>query len=443
MRVTLTVTAGPYAGQTFSFSGHEVFLVGRSRRAHFRLPADDEFFSRLHFMVEVNPPRCRLADMGSKNGTAVNGAKVTSVDLQDGDLIQAGTTVLRVSVQAGETSADEEPESAAPTRSLPAPQGRSTAPYPAPPTAKQGPSTGPPTPPFLPAGTGKSAPPIPSKVGDTPPAIPGYEVVRELGRGGMGVVYLARRADGTLAALKTIIPAVAGSKSQVDRFLREADVLRQLDHPHIVAFRTLGEAAGRLYFAMDYVQGTDASRLLKEGGPFPVARAAWLLCQLLEALDYAHARRFVHRDIKPANLLVTQEGGREAVKLADFGLARVYQASKLSGLTLDGHLGGTVAFMAPEQVTHFREVRPPVDQYAAGATLYNLLTGRFPYDLAPTLQQQIAQILQQDPIPLRARRPDLPPGLADVVQQALAREPQARFPDARVMRQALLPFCAG
>jgi serine/threonine-protein kinase len=174
-----------------------------------------------------------------------------------------------------------------------------------------------------------------------------------------------------------------------------------------------------------------------------VARAARLICQLLDALDYAHSHRFVHRDIKPANLLVTQQAGREVLKLADFGLARVYQSSKLSGLTLDGQLGGTIAFMAPEQVTHFRDARPPVDQYAAAATLYNLLSGRFPYDLASGLPQQIAQILQDDPVPLKVRRSDLPRGLVDVVHRALAREPQSRFPDVRAMRQALLPFAGG
>jgi serine/threonine-protein kinase len=258
------------------------------------------------------------------------------------------------------------------------------------------------------------------------------------------VVYLARRlADPSLAAIKTIIPAVAGSPSQVERFLREAEVLRELSHPNIVAFREMGESAGRLYFSMDYVPGTDVSRLLAEGGPFPVARAVRLICQLLDALDYAHTRRFVHRDIKPANLLVTQETGREVLRLADFGLARVYQSSKLSGLTLEGQLGGTIAFMAPEQVTHFREARPPADQYAAAATLYNLLSKRFPYNLAASLPQQIAQILQDDPMPLKTRRPDLPSGLAEIVHRGLAREPQSRFPDARAMRQALVSYAGG
>jgi serine/threonine-protein kinase len=445
MRITLSVTSGPCTGQVFSFSGHDVFLVGRSRRAHFRLPDDDEYFSRLHFMVEVNPPHCLLADMGSKNGTAVNGAKVSSVELNDGDLIQAGTTVLRVSLQSSEAPA-EGPDSAPPTRALPASEVPATAQIATPPAAgawatRLGPATPPVPPPS--AGAAKLAPACPGKSTETPPVIPGYQVLSELGRGGMGVVYLARRsADGSLVAVKTIIPAVAGSSTQVDRFLREADVLRGLKHPHIVSFREMGEVAGQLYFVMDYVQGTDAARLLQEGGPLPVRRAARLICQLLDALDHAHARRFVHRDVKPANLLLAQEGGRGALKLADFGLARVYQASKLSGLTLSGQLGGTIAFMAPEQVTHFREARPPADQYAAGATLYTLLTGRFAYDLAPTLQQQISQLLQEQPVPLRTRRPELPRELADVVHRSLAREPKDRFADVRSMRQALLPFCS-
>src|SRR5262249_39332353 len=144
-------------------------------------------------------------------------------------------------------------------------------------------------------------------------------------------------------------------------------------HPNIVAFQEMGESEGRLYFAMDYVRGTDAAALLKEHGPLPVARAVGLVRQMLRALDYAHAKQFVHRDIKPANLLVAGAGGQETARLADFGLARVYQASQLSGLTMTGDIGGTVAFMAPEQITNYREAKPPVDQYAAAASLYNLL----------------------------------------------------------------------
>jgi serine/threonine-protein kinase len=274
---------------------------------------------------------------------------------------------------------------------------------------------------------------------DLPQRVPGYLVVRELGRGAMGVVSVAvREADGQLVAVKTIIPAVAESAAQVERFLREAGILRELNHPHIVAFRDLGEAGGLLYFTMDYVRGDDAARLLKQQGPFAVS----LMCQALEGLAHAHVRRFVHRDVKPSNLLVAEEGGREVVKLADFGLARVYQASQLSGLTMMGQIGGTVAFLPPEQITAYREARPPADQYSAAASLYNLLTGAFVYDLPADLHMQLLMILHEDPVPIRSRRRDVPKGLADVIHRALAREPGDRWPDVTALGQALQPFRA-
>src|SRR5882724_12737450 len=102
MRVTLTVIGGPHTGQAFSFSGHDTFLVGRSKRAHFRLPAKDRYFSRVHFLVEVNPPQCRLMDMGSRNGTHVNGQRVDLIDLSDGDVIKAGHTTFRLTIAAAE-----------------------------------------------------------------------------------------------------------------------------------------------------------------------------------------------------------------------------------------------------------------------------------------------------------------------------------------------------
>jgi serine/threonine-protein kinase len=276
-----------------------------------------------------------------------------------------------------------------------------------------------------------------------PQRVPGYLVVRELGRGAMGVVSLAvREADGQPVALKTIIPVVAGSAAQVERFLREAGILRELNHPNIVAFRDLGEAGGAFYFAMDYVRGDDAARLLKQQGPFAVGRAVGLVCQALEGLAHAHARRFVHRDVKPSNLLVAEEGGREVVRLADFGLARVYQASHFSGLTMAGEIGGTVAFMPPEQITEYREARPPADQYSAAATLYNLLTGAFVYDLPAELKKQLRMILEEDPVPIRSRRKDVPKGLAEVIHRALAREPGDRWPDVTSLGQALQPFRA-
>jgi serine/threonine-protein kinase len=422
MQVTLTVTAGPHLGLEFTFTGHDTFLVGRSKHAHFRLADKDKYFSRIHFLVEVNPPRCRLVDMGSRNGTHVNDQRVSAVELHDGDLIKAGHTFLRVGVQLP----PDEPTAAA----APGPATATTITF------------------FPKPGSGGAADDAPVQLGPahaaagTPhPPIPGYQLVRELGRGGMGVVFLAvRDADGSEVALKTIIPAVAANRAQVERFLREATILKQLDHPHIVAFREMGEANGMLYFAMDYVPGSDAGRLRKQHKRLPVRTAVRLICQALQGLEYAHAKGFVHRDIKPANLLVADEDGGKKVKLADFGLARLYQASQLSGLTLSGDVGGTTAFLPPEQITRYREAKPLADQYAAAATLYYLLTGKMVYDFAESSMQPLALILQEDPVPIAERGVELPDGLADVIHRALAREPKKRFPHVKAFRQALLPF---
>jgi serine/threonine-protein kinase len=259
----------------------------------------------------------------------------------------------------------------------------------------------------------------------------------------MGVVYEARcQADGARVAVKTILPAVKPSEVMLGRFLREARILRDLDHPNIVRFRDLNQAGKHLFFAMDFVEGIDAEKMLHQQGPLPVSLAVQLTCQLLDALNYAHVRGFVHRDIKPSNLLVTQEAGRPVAKLADFGLARTYQASQLSGLTMTGSKGGTAAFMPPEQVLDFRSVKPAADQYAAAAALYHLLTGRCLYDKAESTADLMMRILQSNPVPLRSRRPDLPAALTAAVDRGLARNVADRFPDVTAFQKALTPFLA-
>jgi eukaryotic-like serine/threonine-protein kinase len=503
--IKLTVTAGPSKGREFVFEGHDTFLVGRSRRAHFRLTGEDRYFSRLHFLIEANLPRCRLVDMGSRNGTSVNGQKVKTADLSDGDEIKAGHTVLRVSIPPEER---ERPRSFRGPLRLPPPEDRDLwrealrddqrrrweegecppvetylAQVPA--LEKDGEALldlidaefalrrargQKPSPEeyaarfpeyatdlawrlqslsVVEAPPPTSTPPPPAPEAAPPqdslflawPYIKGFTIERELGRGGTGVVYLARReSDGERVALKTITPAVAASPAAVSRFLHEAGALRRLRYRHIVSLLEVGESEGVLYFALEYVRGTDGARLLKRHGPLTVRLGVRILCQALRALAFAHAQGVVHRDVKPANLLLGEEDGKQVVKVADFGLARVYQGSPLSGLTLSGDSGGTVAYMAPEQITQFRKARPCSDQYAAAATLYHLLTGQLVYDFKSSAMQPLAVILQEDPVPILSRRPDLPEGLAEVIHRALSRSPEKRFPDADAFRRALLPY---
>jgi serine/threonine-protein kinase len=442
MHVLITAIAGPHQGEVFRFTGHDTFLVGRSNRAHFRLPEKDEFFSRLHFLIEVSPPHCRLVDLESTNGTFVNGQRVLTADLGDGDLIQGGQTVLRISLEGASAVAPALPPPV--EAPLPSPDSaETTRPRASSPASccvcaavagRPPPSAG--------RASAKGVPLCAScqaEVLGQPQPIPGYQIVRELGTGGMGVVYLALRpASGAVAALKTIKPAADAGEAAVERFLREASILRDLNHPYIVAFRDQGQARGLLYFAMDFVPGADAARLLEQQGPWPIARAVRLVCQVLEALEHAHGKGFVHRDIKPANVLVTEVEGREEARLLDFGLARVYQASKLSGLTLAGQVAGTAPFMAPEQIVSFRDCRPAADQYAVAATLYNLLTDRHVHDFPAAYQERLLLILNEKAVPIRSRRPEVPQGLAGVIHRALAKEPGERFADVGALRRALL-----
>jgi tRNA A-37 threonylcarbamoyl transferase component Bud32 len=405
IKVTLTVVKGPHVGARFAFSGHDTFLVGRSRSAHFRLALKDKAFSRHHFLIEVNPPRCRILDMASTNGTFVNDRRVIMADLGQGDTIRGGRTMMDVTIRA------EVPGSAR-------------------------------------DGSNNAVDESPGATsGEVPIDVPGYAIERMLGEGGMGVVHLARReATGEPVALKTITPRALRTDEMVARFLREASILRKLHHRNIVRFQEMGYTDGRLYFVMEYVPGLDAAESVKCRGPRPVGEAVAIACQALDALAYAHARGIVHRDITPRNLLIQSDGrnnGLSVVKLADFGLARLYFSSTMSGLTLLGQEGlGTLGFMAPEQITQFRQSRPPGDQYAVAACLYFLLTGQKPYDFPAALQSQLVMILQEEPIPILRRRADLPGPLAAAIHRGLARDPAARFSDVRAFRKALKAFRA-
>ncbi len=407
MTVSLSVTEGPHAGARFTFGEHDMFIVGRSTQAHFRLAEKDQAISRLHFMVEINPPHCRLMDMASTNHTYVNGQEVEIIDLHDGDSIRAGLTTLEVSVRREAVLAETVNISASEE------------------TAVLTPTSGG----YL-AGLNATAPEA-----DALPDVPGYHIEKVLGRGGMGVVYLAQSLrDGCSVALKTVIPAQSGTPGVMARFLREANILRQLDHRNVVRFLEMGSARGLLFFAMEYVLGPNAGQLVQARGPLPVGGAVGLICQALDGLIYAHRKKFVHRDIKPQNLLITRVDGRRTAKLADFGLARTYQGSPLSGLTMTGGIGGTPQFMPPEQVTDFRDAKPAADQYSLGATLYFLLTGQPIFTLPKDKRTHIMTILHEPPVPIRDHRADLPEKLAQIIHRTLEKKPAKRFKDVATLR---------
>ena len=268
-----------------------------------------------------------------------------------------------------------------------------------------------------------------------------FRLIREIGRGGMGIVYLATAADERRQlALKTIKANGPVSERDVQQFLREASILKRLRHPNVVKFHECGEADGQVYLSMEYVPGEDLQRLVDKSGPLSALRATRIICEMLRALEYAHSRQFIHRDIKPANVLVVEKGAVTQVKLTDFGLARIYQASRMSGLTMQGEMGGSLAFMAPEQITDYRGAMPASDLYSAAASLYTLLTQSYVFDFPKRLPERLLTILQEDPVPITSRRSDIPAELAAIVHQGLQRDPAQRFESAAAMRNALLPF---
>ena len=406
MQIILTVVSGPHSGQTFAFDQHDHFFVGRSKSAQFRLPEKDPYFSRMHFMVEMNPPACRLLDLGSRNGTHVNGKIVQTVDLTHGDVIQGGNTEIRITLRDGQK--DDAPEMLALQPSVKVPDPL----------------------------TSDSQPESIDTVDWRPP---GYEIGAILGKGGMGVVYQARRkSDAAEVAIKMIKPAVLGNAADYQRFRREIEILRQLNHPAIVQFMDAGDVSGLLFFVMEYVPGADA-KVWVEQRPTPLAVpvAVKIISRVLDALEHAHRKGFVHRDVKPSNILICQDGKKLDVKLTDFGLARAYQDSKLSGLTLTGGICGTPRYMAPEQITDARRVQPASDQYSAAATLYWLLTQKNTHDFDDRMHIGLQQILTQPPIPIRNRRPDVPENLNAAILRALSKDPAARFESAAAFRNAL------
>lgn len=431
MRVTLNVVAGPQTGRTFTFDQHDTFMIGRSEDSHFCLP-HDRFFSRHHCIVEIAPPQAFLRDLGSTNGTFVNGLRVESTYLKHGDRIQGGETVLEVGVigdydsqvpAAQRLSEKTEPSLitvACINCGLPAQAEASR------PDAKLS---------FL-------CENCRDQLKKNPQPIPNYQMIKVLGQGGMGSVMLARAvADGKLVAIKTLLPEVAVSEQSLKRFLREIEVSSSLQHPNIVSYIEHGTHNGIVYLVTEYVAGMDAARLAKQrGGKLPYQQVIKVIEQTLAALDFAHSLGFVHRDIKEQNILVDGTYPNLISKLTDFGLSKSYKQTGMSGVTMVGDVAGTIAYMPPEQVRDFKEVRPPADIYGIGMTAYSLLTGAHALDISPNagISETVKAIFEKPIIPIAKRVPEVPLKVSAVIETALAKQTELRWRTAGEMREALL-----
>jgi eukaryotic-like serine/threonine-protein kinase len=269
------------------------------------------------------------------------------------------------------------------------------------------------------------------------PQVPGYEVLGLLGSGGMGVVYKARDVRlKRLVALKMILTGPHARPQELARFRGEAEAVARLQHPNVVQIYEVGEHDGRPYLALEYVAGGSLAERLG-GKPQPADEAARLVQALALAVHAAHERGIVHRDLKPANVLVAEDG---TPKVSDFGLAKRLGEA---GQTQTGAVLGTPSYMAPEQALgDSRCIGPHTDVHALGALLYELLTGRPPFEGA-TLFETLEQVREHEPLPPGRLRPDLPRDLDTICRKCLEKEPARRYPSARALADDLGRYLGG
>ncbi|GMQ97308.1 MAG: hypothetical protein BMS9Abin15_1017 [Gammaproteobacteria bacterium] len=441
-KITLKVTRGKLEGMAFAFNDRTTCIVGRAPDCNIKLPDDKAHntISRYHCLIDINPPAIRIRDFGSRNGTYVNGKKIgqrnkgTSTkeaikgnypeyDLNSGDEIKLGETVFQVDIEA---PGQEETQQAT--------RRRTSEPSSMPHNISE-----------LSGGAQDFA---------WLSGIKGYSVIRELGKGGMGAVYLADDLNsGEQVALKVMLPQVAVSEEARQMFLRETKNTEALHHTHVVELKYSGCIDEIFYFTLEYCNRGSLSDLMKqEGGWLSVDTAIPIFIQALEGLEYAHnvvlpdvkqhggpvsqGSGLVHRDLKPANIYLTDDAGALVAKVGDFGLAKAFDSAGLSGQTATGSVAGTPYYMPRQQILNFKYSKPEVDVWGMAATFYKAVTA-FPPRCFPRGQDPWLVALKTAAVPICERNAKIPKRIAEVIDAALIDNPEITFKTAAQLKEAL------
>ncbi len=417
-KVILTITAGELKGEQFTFDSRDTCIIGRSENCNIVLYNEQNAstISRYHCLLDINPPEISIKDLGSLHGTYVNGKcigkreqnqtpeegkklNLPEYDLKDGDKIRLSKTVLQVSIEEAIPPTWQIPE----VESLPNP----------------------------------ATIPVNSNLG----FLQDYTKLKLLGKGGCGEVYLARNeTTAELVALKLMRPEVAVMPNMKEMFLREARNAKMLNHQNLVQLKNYYFADGVFFFTMEYcANGSIIDLMNARGGKLSVEEATRIILQVLDGLHYAHTEKnLVHRDIKPQNIfLTTCSQGFPVAKLGDYGLAKAFDMAGLSGHTMTGTKMGTPVFMSRQQALEFKYAQPDVDVWATAATLYFMLTGRYPRDFPEDVHPMFA-ILVSPTIPIRQRNSAIPQALAEVIDLALNDKSDLHFQNALAFKNALL-----
>ena len=440
--VTLTITTGKLSGKQYIFDNRSSCIIGRGEDCNLQIADDiDMTVSRYHCLLDINPPEIRIRDLGSLNGTMVNdkiigqrkaeetpeeAAKIAfpEYDLGNNDQVIVGDIIFDIGV---ETELEKQK-----------------------------------TPNFIVKEENnkpnffdiiKNLLNLASQGNQNLQVIANYHLIKSLGQGGCGEVFLAQHTQTKkLVALKLMLPQVAAKEQGVKMFLRETENTKFLQHPHVVQLLDYGYAENTFFFTMEYCEGGDVWDLMEKlGGRLPVNMAVDITLQILDGLIYAHnvevpyvkladgrlgkGKGLVHRDLKPNNIFITNIDGKMIVKIGDYGLAKAFDLAGLSGQTLTDTKMGTPVFMCRQQVLDFKHALPEVDVWASAACLYNMLTGDFPRDF---IGDPWNCILRNNPVPIRQRDSNIPENLAKVIDLALIEKPQIHFQSAADFKAALL-----
>lgn len=500
-RVMLEATGGPLAGTCYRFDTRMLCIIGRADNCMIQLLGrDGEGVSRHHCLLDLDPPHAAIQDLGSSNGTFLNGRDIRMdggaengrhpvCPLADGDTIRIVDHVFRIRLirprlcavcgkprdngadgEWGQNGVSEGKDQICPDCAA----GRKHAVFPSaktirvrtcivcgseitlPPDSDDTDRAG-----FICADCRLRNPdpdatfriPDPGERASSLFDIPGCRILRKLGRGGMGDVYLGQDPE-TLekVAVKVLRPDVAFFEACRDDFLREAENLMPLKHPNIVRLKGCRGDSGSIYLILEYCdKGTIRDRIRKNGRPFDIQSAVDLTFQILDALEYAHNVRLVqksildgeeyvtnglvHRDIKPENIFLCEKEGVLTAKISDFGLSKAFELAGITDCTRTGDFSGTPAFVPKQQFLNYKYARPEVDVWAAAAVLFYMLTGLPPRNIQDS--EEPGDIFSKKPRRIRSVREQIPLPLAKVLDAALDDTADLKFKTATAFRYAL------
>lgn len=442
MRFGLRMLQGAFAGRVLGLAQNQTVIMGRGSDTSVRLP--DMSLSRRHCQLTNTPRGLLIADLGSSNGTYLNGNRLPQGwhQVRPGDRVSLGNCeFLAFDYDAQQAVASSgvhrgpqptQPGSSGAHRQQPQQPGGSGV------HRQQAPGG---------SGVHRQEPQHAGAAGDSgqnnlgvePDRFEGFVLQRKLGQGAFGEVFQAvETAQNRVVALKVVNAQLVRNPKDIQRFLREAETGQSLNHPNILKIYSAGESRGAYYIAMEYIPGKEVSELLRAYGRLDVGYVLRLAIQLASGLQHAYENGIVHRDIKPDNVMVLQHPQHGAVaKLVDFGLAKCFTEDDGGGLTEQGEGMGTLAYMPPEQLDDALNADQRSDIYSLGATVFHMLSGQRPF-AEKTTRSFIKKILQSPPPSLCTLNPQVPLELDEIIQRAMSKSPEDRYQTPQELQDDLL-----